>query len=284
MNRADLGRVIGLALDEDLDEGGLDADITTSPIVGDDVWGEAVVRAKAAGVVCGVEAIGDTFGRLDPNVVVTEAVEDGARVEPGSLIARVSGPVRPILVGERTALNLLGHLSGVATLASHFVEAAGDVEVVDTRKTMPGLRSLEKEAVRAGGGANHRAGLFDAVLVKDNHIVAAAGVGAAVRAVRAATDLAVQVECTDREEVDEALDAGATAVLLDNRDTRELKDLVGHIRQRGGEVMIEASGGITQETVSDVAATGVDRISVGALTHSAPALDVSLTLERTWRV
>lgn len=282
MSRADLGSVIAFALDEDLDDGGLDADVTTSPIVGDDVWGEAVVRAKASGVVSGVDAIGDTFGRLDPNVVVTEAVEDGTRVEPGSVIARVRGPVRPVLVGERTALNLLGHLSGVATLARRFVESAAGVEIVDTRKTLPGLRSLEKEAVRAGGGANHRFGLFDAVLVKDNHIVAAGGVRPAVERVVASTDLPVQVECTNREEVDEALEAGASALLLDNRDLAELKDLVGYIRERGPEVMIEASGGITLEIVGEIAACGVDRISIGKLTHSAPALDVSLTLEKTW--
>jgi nicotinate-nucleotide pyrophosphorylase (carboxylating) len=200
-------------------------------------------------------------------------------VRSGDVIATVSGPVQAILVGERTALNVIGHLSGIASNVRAFLGAAPGAMLVDTRKTLPGLRLLQKYAVRTGGGSNHRFALWDGVLIKDTHIVAAGGVGEAVRRARAATVMPVQAECQTLAEVDEALDAGANAILLDNRTPDELRELTAHIKSRSPEVLVEASGGVDLATVGAIADTGVDRISIGAFTHSSPALDVSLELE-----
>lgn len=280
--RAEFERVAATALDEDLGGAGAEADVTTAAVVAESTWAEAAVLAKATGVVCGVAALEATFGRLDARVSVLTERGDGSDVAPGDVIARLRGPARAILTGERAALNLMGHLSGVATLVRDFVRFAPGVQITETRKTTAGLRALEKYAVRIGGGSNHRFALWDAVLVKDNHIMATGSVGEAVRRAKRSTTLPVEVECTSSDEVDEALDAGAAVILLDNRDPGELAVLVARIRDRGPQVLIEASGNVTLRNIAEVAATGVDRISVGAFTHSAPALDLSLKFEKTW--
>jgi nicotinate-nucleotide pyrophosphorylase (carboxylating) len=284
LRQAFLGAIVA-ALEEDLGTDGLDidADITTHATVASGVWGTANVYAKQDGVVCGIDAFKFTYAEIDNRVKVTTHVKDGDPVSSGDLIATVEGPARAILVGERTALNLASHMSGIATTVREFVKAAPGVELSDTRKTLPGLRRLQKYAVRTGGGANHRYALWDGVLIKDNHIVAAGGVGPAVRAARAASAMPVQVECTTLQEVDDGLDAGAVAFLLDNQGPDELRALVARIREVRDFAMIEASGGVTLDNVAQVAATGVDRISVGAFTHSPKALDLSMKLEKVWK-
>lgn len=271
-----------LALEEDLGPGDIEADVTTRTVVPDNVWGVATLYAKQAGVICGLGALEATFDQLDERIGVTLTRHDGDAVRSQQPVAAVEGPMRAILVGERAALNLIGHLSGIASMVGAFVRAAPGVQLTDTRKTLPGLRSLQKYAVRAGGGSNHRFSLWDGVLIKDNHIVAAGGVGEAVRRARTQSALPVQVECTSTAEVDEALEAGAAAILLDNQAPSELRVLVRRIKDRREHVLVEASGGVTLDNVAEVAASGVDRISIGAFTHSAPALDVSLKLDRIW--
>jgi nicotinate-nucleotide pyrophosphorylase (carboxylating) len=274
---------VAAALVEDLGEIDVDADVTTKSVVPDDLRGSATVYAKQSGVLCGIDALRMTYAQLDPDVAVSLERKDGDEIEPGESIAAIDGPVAAILVGERSALNLIGHLSGIATTVRAFARAAPGTTLTDTRKTLPGLRLLQKYAVRVGGGENHRFALWDGVLIKDNHIVAAGGVGDAVKRAKATSAVPVQAECTSRQEVDEALDAGAMALLLDNRSPDELVELVQHIRSRAEHVMIEASGGVTLENVAEIAKSGVDRISVGAFTHSAPSLDVSMKLGRVWR-
>jgi len=270
---------MSVALSEDLGRDELQADVTTFTTVPTSLDGTATVYAKQDGVVCGLEALGAVYRLLDGRVAVTAVAKDGDEVHPGDVIATVAGPVQAILVGERSALNLIGHLSGIATNVRNYVRAAPGAVLVDTRKTLPGLRLLQKYAVRVGGGSNHRFALWDGVLIKDTHIVAAGGVGEAVRRARAGTNLPVQAECQSLEEVEEALEAGAHAILLDNRTPDELRELVARIKAHGEHILVEASGGVRLDTVGAVAATGVDRISVGAFTHSSPALDVSLELE-----
>lgn len=276
-------RVATTALEEDLGGTGPDGDVTTVATVPGDLRGEASVVAKAEGVVCGLEALEAVFNAVGGGTVVSHARVDGDEVGPGDALARLTGPVRSILAGERTALNLLGHLSGIATLTRAFVRRASGVTVTDTRKTLPGLRTLEKYAVRAGGGENHRFALWDGVLVKDTHIVACGGVAEATRRAKVDSNLPVQVECGGADEALAAAAAGADAVLLDNLDPSPLMDVVSRVRAEAPDVVCEASGGVTLETIEAYAKTGVDRISVGALTHSAPALDVSLRLVRTWK-
>ncbi|HSI97405.1 MAG TPA: carboxylating nicotinate-nucleotide diphosphorylase, partial [Gaiellaceae bacterium] len=217
------------------------------------------------------------FRTLDSEIDFERLVPEGAFVEQPATVARVTGPLRAILTGERTALNFLGRLSGIATLTRRYVDAVEGTgsAILDTRKTTPGLRLLEKEAVAAGGGRNHRVGLSDGVLVKDNHLRAAGSIAAAVERVRAASDLPVEVECDTVQQVSQALAAGADAILLDNMTLDELRAAV---ELAGGRARLEASGGITLENVRAVAETGVDEISVGALTHSVRSLDVSLEL------
>jgi nicotinate-nucleotide pyrophosphorylase (carboxylating) len=241
-----------------------------------------VVLAKAAGVVSGVEVARFVFQRYDPRIGFDALVADGAAVTPGTELATVSGPARSLLTAERTALNLLQRLSGVATATARYVKAIEGTKarIVDTRKTTPGLRQMEKAAVLHGGGANHRFGLADGVLIKDNHLAAILGpdrVGKAVRQARAGAPhtLRIEVEVTTLDELDEALAAGADIVLLDNMSDEEMAEAV---RRTNGRALLEASGGVTLERVRSIAETGVDLISVGALTHSAPALDISLEL------
>lgn len=268
--------LIDRALAEDLGAG----DLTAEAVVPAGARARARIEQKAEGAVAGLEVAAAVFGRLDRGIDWRAHVADGEWGQPGRRVAELTGPAAPILAGERVALNLLGHLSGVATLTARFVDAvAGTGAVVlDTRKTTPGLRTLEKRAVAAAGGQNHRAGLFDAVLVKENHAALAGGVGAASRAAVAYAaehdaPTTVVVECATLEEVDEALAAGAPRVLLDNMSLGVLRDAV---RRAAGRAQTEASGGITLDTVRAIAETGVDYVSVGALTHSAPALDLSL--------
>jgi nicotinate-nucleotide pyrophosphorylase (carboxylating) len=247
-------------------------DVTTLALIDEAATCKAVVLAKEPGVVCGLEAATAVFAEL--GVAFDPLVEEGTGVERGS-IAEVEGSARGVLTGERLALNLLGRLSGIATLTRRYVDAVEGTgaTILDTRKTTPGLRALEKHAVATGGATNHRFGLDDGVLVKDNHLRLTGGIAPAVAGLRAATDLPVEVEAESLEQVWEAVDAGVDAILLDNMSTDALREAVALV---AGRAKLEASGGVSLETVRAIAETGVDFISVGALTHSAPSLDVSL--------
>src|SRR5215472_6946733 len=298
LDPADVERVVRTALAEDLNSG---PDVTTAATIPAEMNGEANVVARASGVIAGLfvaEAVFDLVGmgdgfaesvqrsaapivrpdRTEPGFQVVHRAADGDRVSPGDVLMTVYGPLRAILTGERTALNLLTHMSGIATLTRLWADAVAvsGARVRDTRKTLPGLRALEKYAVRCGGGVNHRMSLGDAALIKDNHVAAAGSVAAAYLAVReVAPDVVVEVECDSLEQVAQAVGAGADLILLDNfelDDMRKAVDLVG------GRVLLEASGGLRLETAAAVAATGVDYLAVGALTHSAPALDIGLDL------
>lgn len=269
-------RVVATAFAEDLGTGG---DVTTEATVPPGRVGSGRVVAREPGVVAGLAAAEAAFVHGEAGVTVTAECRDGREVHRGAVLAWVEGELRAILTAERVALNLLGRLSGVATLTRAFVEAVAGTgcQVRDTRKTTPGLRLLEKAAVVSGGGTNHRMGLSDALLVKDNHVVAAGGLAAAVRrALEGAGDRPVQVEIDRPDQLEVALAAGARDVLLDNFPPAELRRAV---RAAAGRAQLEASGGITLETVRGVAQTGVDRVAVGALTHSAVWLDVALELE-----
>jgi nicotinate-nucleotide pyrophosphorylase (carboxylating) len=271
----ELQEIVRAALAEDVGSG----DATTLATVGADARARATITQKAPGVVFGVEAAERTFAELDDAVAFERLSPEGAWQEPGTGVLRIEGRARALLTGERTALNLLQRLSGIATLTARYVQAVEgtDVQILDTRKTTPGLRMLEKAAVRAGGGTNHRVGLFDAILIKENHVAAAGGVEQAVQQARAAyPDLPLEVECRNVEEIAQALQAGAPRILLDNMDPEELRAAVDQVV---GRAELEASGGITLETVRAHAVEGLNFISVGALTHSAPALDLSLILE-----
>jgi nicotinate-nucleotide pyrophosphorylase (carboxylating) len=271
--------VVAHALAEDVGTG----DVTSNAVVPVELRGRASIVQKQPGVLFGLEAAHEALlqcGAVSFDAVV---VEGQWRDEVPATAARASGPLRALLAGERVALNLLGHLSGIATLTSRFVrevEGSG-ARILDTRKTTPGLRAMEKAAVAAGGGGNHRMGLDDAILIKDNHVAIAGGVGEAVgRAREAEPELAIEVECDELEQVREALEAGADRILLDNMAAAELREAVAAVAEAGeGAPRLEASGGVTLENVAEIAATGVDFISVGALTHSAPALDVSMEIE-----
>ena len=249
-----------------------DGDLTTEAVVPADARLEASLLLKERGVVCGLEAAEAVFRELDPELDF-EAVAREGNVTQGD-VARFSGNARAILTGERTALNLLGRLSGIATLTRRYVDAVAGTgaQILDTRKTTPGLRALEKLAVRCGGGTNHRFGLFDAILIKDNHVQFAGGVAEAVRRA-GGHGVPVEVECETLDDVRAALDAGADTILLDNMTVPQLRDAVALV---AGRAKTEASGGVTLETVRQIAETGVDFVSVGALTHSARSLDVSL--------
>ena len=266
-------RIVLAALAEDIGAG----DVTTDATIPADAVGVADLLVKEAGVVCGVRVAETTFRALDPDIRFEALASDGDVVEPPAVVARISGSERAILTGERVALNFLGRLSGIATLTRRYVDAieGTDASVLDTRKTTPGLRELEKYAVACGGGRNHRFGLDDAVLVKDNHLRAAGSVSAAVELVRAATALPIEVECDTLDQVAEALAVGVDAILLDNMSLDQLREAVD---LTGGRARLEASGGVTLDTIRAIAETGVDEISVGALTHSARSLDVSLEL------
>jgi len=256
-------------------------DRTTEAVVPPDATGRARIEARAGAVLAGVELASLCFEAAGGGVEVEVLFRDGERVRAGDTVARLTGSLRSILTGERTALNLLARLSGVATITSRYVDAVRTtpVRIVDTRKTTPGMRTLEKYAVRVGGGSNHRHGLDDGVLIKDNHIVAAGSIGEAVRRARGRVPhgLRIEVEVTTLEELDEAVAAGADSVLLDNMSPEQTAAAVG---RAGGKVLLESSGGISLDNVAEYAAAGVDLISVGALTHSAPSIDLALEMER----
>jgi len=277
----DLKTVVEQALAEDVGAG----DVTSLAIVAEDARGRARIVQKRPGVVFGLAAVAETMRQCGVEAVDNLVVEGQWREEVPAEVALTSGSARGILAAERTALNFLGHLSGIATLTARFVDAVSGTgaRILDTRKTTPGLRALEKAAVAAGGGQNHRMGLHDAILIKENHIALAGSLAKAVHAARAAQpELAVEVECRNLDEVAYALGTGAERLLLDNMSSEDLRKAV-QLRdaERGtaGGPALEASGGMGLETVRAVAETGVDFISVGALTHSAPSLDLSMLLE-----
>lgn len=277
MERQELTALVRRALAEDIGAG----DVTSDATVDQDAQASALITQKAPGVVYGLDAAEITFALLDPDARFERFVDEGEWREQGGPVLSIAGRARALLSGERTALNFLAHLSGVATMAAR---AAREVQgtgarVLDTRKTTPGLRSLEKAAVAAGGASNHRAGLYDAILIKENHIAAAGGIAAAVRRARElAPELAgtLEVEVCNPSEIDEALAVGAPRLLLDNMDEAQLRAAVAQV---AGRAELEASGGVSLQTLRAVANTGIQWVSMGALTHSAPALDLSLIME-----
>ena len=269
-------QLIRLALDEDVGPGNR----TAEAVVPAGQRGSGLVFAKESLVVSGVSAAARVFRALDPECALEALREEGAAAGPGDGVLRVTGSLRAILTGERTALNLLQRLCGIATLTKTYAAALAGTKtrLLDTRKTTPGMRELEKAAVRAGGGKNHRGALFDGILVKDNHAAAAGGIGEAVRRARAAAHplLLIEAEVSTPAQIEEALEAGAQMLLLDNLGDSELRQAVAQVR---GRVPLEASGGMTLDRLPRVAATGVDYVSVGALTHSSPSVDLSLLVE-----
>jgi nicotinate-nucleotide pyrophosphorylase (carboxylating) len=274
---ADTRELIARALLEDLGGG----DLTGEAVVPEDVSARATIVQKEPGVLYGLDIAAEVFRQAGAGDLEAGAGEGKWRANVPLDVASVEGPARALLAAERTALNFLGHLSGVATLTARFVsqvEGTG-ARILDTRKTTPGMRSLEKAAVVAGGGSNHRMGLFDAILIKENHVALAGGVEEAVRRAREAHPrMAIEIECRNLAETRQGVDAGADRLLLDNMSITELRKSVAVARGSGRNVELEASGGITLANVAEIAARGVDYISVGALTHSAPALDLSMTL------
>jgi nicotinate-nucleotide pyrophosphorylase (carboxylating) len=271
--------LIRAALDEDVGPG----DFTSLWTVPTEREVEARLIAKATGTLAGLDVARATFLAVDPSLRLAIHLADGAPVAPGDEVLRVAGRARSILTAERVSLNFLQRLSGVATMTRRYVDAVAGTgaRIIDTRKTTPGLRALEKAAVRAGGGENHRFGLHDMVLIKENHIAAAGGITAAVQAVARQNDrgLRVEVETTNLDEVREAVAVGVDRILFDNMPLALLRDAVEVVRDSGAPIETEASGGVNLDTVRGIAETGVDFISVGALTHSAPALDLSLLIE-----
>ena len=268
-----IDKIVDHALEEDLGPG----DITTSAIIDPSIKGRARLSAREEIILAGMEVFSRVFYRLDPEILVECNYHDGDMVPDGDDIGIVKGSMRGILSGERTALNFLQHLSGIATLTRRYAEKTDPsrVRVIDTRKTTPGLRILEKYAVRLGGGINHRFGLFDGILVKDNHIAAAGSISKALADIKAKVPhtLRIEVEVEDTKGVEEAIGAGADAILLDNMSLKEIREAVSIAR---GRVLLEASGGITLESIDEISKTGVDLISVGAITHSARSVDISL--------
>ena len=275
---SDCADIVRRALSEDIGTG----DLTTLLTVPPDARARGEIVAQSSGVVAGLPVVSEVFAQLDPGLTITFNVQDGELVQDGQTLCSIEGRAQSILTGERVALNFLQRLSGIATKTAEFVELVQGTKarIVDTRKTTPGLRSLEKYAVRVGGGRNHRFGLYDAVLIKDNHIQASGGIAQAVESAlaQAPHTFSVTVECETLAQVHDAIEAGADILLLDNMTPAELAEAVETV---AGQAMTEASGGVTAETVREIALTGVDIISVGALTHSAAALDISLDLTPT---
>jgi nicotinate-nucleotide pyrophosphorylase (carboxylating) len=273
-----LDRLIDLALEEDLGPG----DVTTQALIPPELQGEAEIRAKETLVVAGLPVAARVFQKLDAELIFAAELGEGQEAAPGQVLARLTGPVAAILTGERVALNFLQHLSGIATFTrSMATQVTGSAAaLVDTRKTTPGWRVLEKYAVRLGGARNHRLGLYDGVLIKNNHLAAVGSISAAVRQARERAHhlLEIEVEVTDLKGLSEALDAGADLILLDNMDDATLRRAVELAR---GRAQLEASGSMTRERLPQAAATGVNFISMGQLTHSAPAVDIHLRLVRT---
>ena len=271
-----LEEFIDLALKEDIGPG----DITTDNLIASDLSGTASIVAKEAIVLAGIDVAAKVFERLDPNISFKPRYNDGDRVQTGESIVSVSGNLRALLSGERTALNFLQRLSGIATLVRSYVEKLGQsrVRLVDTRKTTPGWRTLEKYAVRVGGAYNHRMGLYDGVLIKDNHIEVCGGISAAIENIRNIVShlVKIEVEVEDMAGVDEALAAGADVIMLDNMDIDEVTAAVKRIN---GKAVVEVSGGVTDRNLEQLAQTGVDIISVGALTHSARCVDLSMRIK-----
>jgi nicotinate-nucleotide pyrophosphorylase (carboxylating) len=270
----DYRELVSRALTEDVGDG----DVTTAATVSPSQRAVGVFLIKAPCVLAGLDVAIEVFRQLEADIEVRIFHGDGTRVAPGDIVADVSGLARTLLVGERTALNLLQRLSGIATITRAFVDAAGGrITILDTRKTTPTLRRLERYAVAAGGGTNHRFGLFDAILIKDNHVRLAGGVRQAVALARAARpDLSLEVEAQTLAEVDEALDAGADTVLVDNMEIDDIRAAVAKAR---GRALVEISGGVTLARIPELAATGANYVSAGALTHSAPAVDISFEIE-----
>jgi nicotinate-nucleotide pyrophosphorylase (carboxylating) len=277
LDPAEVERVVRRALEEDL---ALGPDVTTLSTVAEDARATGDVVPRTPGVLAGGAVAAAVFDLVGgPAIELELLIEDGAATEPGRSVLTVSGPTRALLTAERTALNLVGHLSGVATLTRRWVDAVAGTgaAIRDTRKTTPGLRSLEKYAVRCGGGVNHRMALGDAALVKDNHVASAGGIGAAVAAVREhAPGIPLEVECDTLDQLREAIEAGVGLVLLDNFSLADTRAAVGLAGPAG--VRLEASGGLDLARAREVAATGVDYLAVGALTHSAPVLDLGFDL------
>jgi nicotinate-nucleotide pyrophosphorylase (carboxylating) len=270
-----LKELIEKALAEDLGPG----DVTSEATIPADSISTAVVLAKQDLVLAGIDIAAEVFRHLDPDVRFTPIAKDGDMIHAGTELARLSGNTRALLAGERVALNLLQHLSGIATLTAQYVEKLRGLkaEVLDTRKTLPGLRQLEKNAVRIGGGKNHRMGLYDMVLIKDNHIKAAGGITKAVASARTKTgNLRIEVETKTLDEVREAVAAKPDIIMLDNMPIDVMREAV---RMIGGRALVEASGNVTLETVRHIAESGVDFVSSGSLTHSAPAADISMKIK-----
>jgi nicotinate-nucleotide pyrophosphorylase (carboxylating) len=275
-----LDRLIDLALEEDIGPG----DVTTQALIPPELQGEAHIRAKQTLVVAGLPVAARVFYKVDSGLIFEAVAEEGQEVAAGAVLARLTGPLPPILTGERLALNFLQRLSGIATLTRSLVALIPGAPAVllDTRKTTPGMRALEKYAVRLGGGHNHRFGLFDGVLIKNNHLSASASITQAIHLARrhAPPTLKVEVEVTDLAQLQEALAAGADIIMLDNMDEAAMLKAA---EMAQGRAILEASGGMSRERLPEVAATGVNFISMGALTHSAPASDIHLRLVRTWK-
>jgi nicotinate-nucleotide pyrophosphorylase (carboxylating) len=269
--------IIRRALREDLGKG----DITTDPIVPPDRQALAILFAKQDGILCGIEFARMVFLELDAHVDFQTAVHDGSLVAPGETLATIIGSAATCLKGERTALNIVQHLSGIATLTHEFVKASDNrIKILDTRKTLPGLRVMEKYAVRTGGGYNHRFGLSDMVLIKDNHIEIAGGIKPAVQAIRKGSQKAfIEVEVRTMQELEEALSLDIDRIMLDNMNAAQITEATRLIRTHSKTIEIEVSGGITLDALDALAATGIDYVSVGALTHSAPALDISMKMK-----
>ncbi len=268
-------RIVRNALAEDIGSG----DVTSLAIISPSTHLLGRFLVKASGVIAGLEVVGEVFAQVDKKLAYTPLKPEGATVNAGEVVAHVEGYGPGILIAERTALNFLQRMSGIATATRRYVEAVSGTraKILDTRKTAPGLRALDKLAVKLGGGANHRIGLYDMVLIKDNHIQAAGSITRAVNLVRQhVTGLAIEVEVETLDQLDEALGLGVDRIMLDNMSLEMMREAV---RRAGGKVELEASGGVTLQSVADVAATGVDLISVGALTHSVKALDISLEIE-----
>lgn len=276
LNDSIIRRIIRTALDEDIGSG----DVTVSGILAGEERGVAHAAAKAEMVVAGIDVFKEVFLYSDPGIRFHQHTVDGRKAFPGDILVEISGNLAGILISERVALNLLQRMCGIATLTRKFVDAVQGTgaKILDTRKTAPGLRILDKYAVRVGGGFNHRMGLYDGILIKDNHIAAAGGIAQAVERVRksAPFTLKIEVETRNTEEVEEALAAGVDIIMLDNMTCGQMKEAVEMI---GGRALVEASGNVSLDTVKEIAACGVDFISVGALTHSVTAADISLLVK-----
>lgn len=275
LSSQDIKTLIDAAFAEDIGPG----DVTANSVIPASATLSASMNAREDMVVSGLPLLAPIFHRLSENITIEQMVIDGDYIASGTAIARIDGPARALLSAERTALNLLQHLSGIATLTRQYVDAIAGTKAVllDTRKTIPGLRKLAKYAAACGGAQNHRMGLYDAVMIKDNHLAVAGSVSTAVQAAKAAGQTQIQVECDTLSQVRDALDAGATSLLLDNMSLQDLREAVAMV---DGRIPCEASGGVTLETIRDIAETGVDFISVGRLTQSAPAIDIGLDYDQ----